>query len=77
MCADLHAIAEVIPGMDPTWKDDLGIPHRRDPDALPPQNMFEWLMNLLHRGIVSLMGGNALFAIKAGILTGTFYFGLL
>jgi hypothetical protein len=63
-------IVDVIPGMDPAWQDDLGIPHRRDPDAMPPHNIFEWLMHHLHHCIISLMGGNALFAFKAGILTG-------
>jgi hypothetical protein len=49
---------------------DLGIPQRRDPDALPPKNHFEWIMSNLYRGVTGLGGGNALFTVKAGLLTG-------
>ena len=48
---------------------DLGMAERRDPDALPPRNLFESLMNLLHRMLEALSSGNVLFAIKAGVLT--------
>ncbi|KAF9035517.1 hypothetical protein BJ165DRAFT_1533514 [Panaeolus papilionaceus] len=48
---------------------DLNFPHRRDPDALPPRNLFEALMNALHEAITSIRGGNMQFAIKAGVLS--------
>lgn len=46
------------------------MPRRRDPDALPPGNLFEALINVVYKGILTLRGGNTLFAIKAAILTG-------
>lgn len=49
---------------------DLGETKARDPDALPPSNMFEYIMFLLYKGFASIGGGNSLFAIKAGLLTG-------
>ncbi|KAN0123038.1 Protein of unknown function (DUF2422) domain containing protein [Russula decolorans] len=48
---------------------DLGVAQRRDPDALPPGNTFEAIMNLLYRAFQAMSHGNQLFAIKAGILT--------
>lgn len=48
---------------------DLGVAQRRDPDALPPGNRFEVVMNLLYRAFQGMSHGNQLFAIKAGILT--------
>ncbi|KAF9483730.1 hypothetical protein BDN70DRAFT_956980 [Pholiota conissans] len=48
---------------------DLGLPRRRDPDALPPRNLFESAMALVHRFVVGLGGGNAIFSLKAGALT--------
>jgi hypothetical protein len=48
---------------------DLGAAQRRDPDALPPRNSFEAVMNTLHHAFRGISGGNQLFAIKAGILT--------
>ena len=49
---------------------DLGMPRRRDPDALPPRNSVESFMNLLYHGLSSLGRGNVLFALKAATLTG-------
>lgn len=46
------------------------MPRRRDPDALPPSNLFEALMNIGYNGVLALRGGNTLFAIKAAVLTG-------
>ncbi|KAI0917777.1 hypothetical protein AcV7_007101 [Taiwanofungus camphoratus] len=60
---------DMIPGIDQEMEDDLGMASRRDPDALPAQNTFQKAMNLLHRALVGLSGGNALFALKAGVLT--------
>lgn len=48
---------------------DLGAAQRRDPDALPPRNSFEAIMNILYHGFRGMSGGNQLFAIKAGVLT--------
>jgi hypothetical protein len=50
--------------------EDLGMPRRRDPDALPPRNAFESFMNLLYHALSSLGRGNFLFAFKAATLTG-------
>lgn len=50
-------------------EEDLGLPRQRDPDALPPRNVFEWAMSVLYYGAVGLMHGNVLFAIKAGLFT--------
>lgn len=48
---------------------DLGAPGRRDPDALPPDNVFQLLMSWVHRGYTELFSGNSLFALKAALLT--------
>lgn len=48
---------------------DLGIPKRRDPDHLPPSNMFETVMTAAYTFILSLGTGNALFALKGGFLS--------
>lgn len=49
---------------------DLGETKARDPDALPPSNLFELGMSRLYHAFMSLGGGNLLFAFKAGLLTG-------
>lgn len=59
----------MIPGLDPTSLTDLGQAVRRDPDALPPRNALERTMNWLYHIATEIGGGNALFALKAGILT--------
>ena len=46
------------------------MPRVRDPDALPPRNSTEWVMTLIYKFIIGLGGGNAVFAAKAGLLTG-------
>ena len=66
----LHAV-DVIQGIDPAWDEDLGMTGRRDPDALPPTNVFQWVMHYVHDLLAGLTRGNALFALKAGTLTGT------
>ncbi|KAJ3536349.1 hypothetical protein NMY22_g6068 [Coprinellus aureogranulatus] len=48
---------------------DLGLPRRRDPDALPPRNWVESAMNLIYHLANSLSHGNCLFAIKAGLVS--------
>jgi hypothetical protein len=49
---------------------DLGKAVKRDPDALAPRNGFEMAMNWIYRAAVGIGGGNMLFALKAGALTG-------
>ena len=63
-------VLDVIQGMQKEWREDLGHATRRDPDALPPKNAFEWVMNALYRGCSELAQGNVLYAIKAGVFTG-------
>ncbi|KAF8901456.1 hypothetical protein CPB84DRAFT_1815176 [Gymnopilus junonius] len=48
---------------------DLGIPKRRDPDHLPPRNLFETVMTVVFSFVLSLGTGNALFALKGGFLS--------
>ena len=60
---------DVIQGIQKEWREDLGHARMRDPDALPPKNAFEWIMNALYRGCLELTQGNSLYAIKAGVLT--------
>jgi hypothetical protein len=62
-------ISDVIQGMQMEWREDLGHTGMRDPDALPPKNAFEWIMNALYRTGLELVQGNSLYAIKAGLLT--------
>ncbi|KAF5319812.1 hypothetical protein D9611_012858 [Ephemerocybe angulata] len=59
---------DVIQGAHDKDLDDLGLPKRRDPDALPPRNVFEVLMNAAYRAGESMTHGNSLFAIKAGLV---------
>jgi hypothetical protein len=49
---------------------DLGKAVKRDPDALPPKNALETAMNWIYRAAISIGGGNVLYALKAGALTG-------
>ncbi|EIN13098.1 hypothetical protein PUNSTDRAFT_139763 [Punctularia strigosozonata HHB-11173 SS5] len=59
----------VVQGIGDHWPEDLGQTAGRDPDAMPPANPFEWVMNFLYRNLAALTRGNAVFAIKAGVLT--------
>lgn len=61
----------MIQGVEPELLNDLGMAHRRDPDALPPRNQFEAFMNFLYKIMLTLGGGNTLFALKAALLTGS------
>ncbi|KAF7338076.1 hypothetical protein MVEN_02032100 [Mycena venus] len=63
---DPYKIQGIPPAVD---EYDLGMARRRDPDALPPRNRFEWVMSLVYRGFAELGRGNTLFAIKAATLT--------
>ncbi len=63
-------IQDIIQGIQPGWNDDLGMTGRRDPDALPPSNAFQHVMHWVYVLTSGLTRGNALFAIKAGLLTG-------
>ncbi|EPQ61261.1 hypothetical protein GLOTRDRAFT_54150 [Gloeophyllum trabeum ATCC 11539] len=60
---------DVIQGMQPEWVQDLGEPVRRDPDAMPPRNMFEVVATQLYQIAGALGRGNSLYAFKAGVLT--------
>ncbi|KAI0353282.1 hypothetical protein OH77DRAFT_1407363 [Trametes cingulata] len=60
---------DIIQGIQPEWNADLGMTGRRDPDALPPTNAFQYLMHWVYDAVTALGRGNALFAIKAGFLT--------
>ena len=64
---------DIIQGAEFEWLEDLNVPKRRDPDALPPGNAFETIMNCLYKCTVAMRGGNTLFAIKAATLTGMFF----
>lgn len=68
---------DVIQGIEPEWLSDLGMARRRDPDALPPGNTFEAMMNYLYKITLTLRGGNTLFALKAALLTGIYLLALL
>lgn len=59
----------MIPGLDRTSLTDLGQAVRRDPDALPPRNALEKTVNWMYHRTKEIGGGNALYALKAGILT--------
>ncbi|KIY44983.1 hypothetical protein FISHEDRAFT_50366 [Fistulina hepatica ATCC 64428] len=60
---------EQVQGLSPEAADDLGIAKRRDPDALPPHNVFEWVMSHVDRAVKEMGAGNSLFAFKAAFLT--------
>ncbi|TFK48067.1 hypothetical protein OE88DRAFT_1635639 [Heliocybe sulcata] len=60
---------DVIQGMQPEWVDDLGQPRRRDPDVLPPRNVWELIATELYHIAGALGRGNSLYAFKAGVLT--------
>jgi hypothetical protein len=62
-------LADTIPGMDREWDKDLGQADGRVPDALPPWNLFELVMNWVYVEVSALGHGNALFALKAALLT--------
>jgi hypothetical protein len=49
---------------------DLGYPAARNPDMLPPRNMFEHVTTWLYEVITALFRGNCLFALKGAVLTG-------
>ena len=56
--------------MHAEWSEDLGSASRRDPDALPPQNLFQLVMFWVYSAATALGRGNCLYALKAGLLTG-------
>ncbi|KAE9392227.1 hypothetical protein BT96DRAFT_924850 [Gymnopus androsaceus JB14] len=47
----------------------LPCPKRRDPDALPPSNVWESMGSWFYKSASGVLGGNALYSIKAGVLT--------
>ncbi|KAG6918461.1 hypothetical protein DXG01_014088 [Tephrocybe rancida] len=60
---------DTIQGLAPATLEDIGLPQRRDPDALPPRNVFEVFVGYIYFSVTGLAGGNLLFGIKAGVLT--------
>lgn len=62
---------DVIRGLNPEESADLGIPQRRNPDALPPSNIVEQIFSWLYLCFSTLLSGNTLFALKAGVLSST------
>ncbi|KAF8123857.1 hypothetical protein EV363DRAFT_1587054 [Boletus edulis] len=60
---------DTILGLDQTSLTDLGQAVRRDPDALPPRNVLEKTVNWAYYTAKGIGGGNALYALKAGVLT--------
>ncbi len=44
-------------------------PRCRDPDALPLGNMLEALGSWVYKSVFGMLTGNALYAVKAGVLT--------
>ncbi|KAF5356418.1 hypothetical protein D9758_009464 [Tetrapyrgos nigripes] len=58
-----------IQGITPAVEEDLGMPKKRDPDALPPKNTPEFIARGVYKFVVSLGGGNMLYALKAALLT--------
>ncbi|KIY62539.1 hypothetical protein CYLTODRAFT_494564 [Cylindrobasidium torrendii FP15055 ss-10] len=60
---------DTVEGLEPNDMEVLGTAKRRDPDALPPTNQFEWVMSKAYSFLKSFGSGDALFALKAAILT--------
>jgi hypothetical protein len=60
---------DVVQGVEEEWESDLGQAKGRDPDALPPRNRFEFVISYVYSKLAALGRGNALFALKAGLLT--------
>lgn len=52
-------------------EDEDSLPQKRDPDALPPTNFFERISDLVYHVGRRVLNGNLLYAVKAGLLTGT------
>lgn len=63
-------IVDIIPGINPDEQGGLNSAQRRDPDALPPQTSFGIALNMVHDLFTGLGRGNAVFALKAGMLSG-------
>ncbi|KAJ2912099.1 hypothetical protein MD484_g8319, partial [Candolleomyces efflorescens] len=64
---------DVIQGLHPVNSveddSDLGLPEKRDPDALPPRNALEHVLNTVYHALNSVTAGNSLFAVKAGLIS--------
>ncbi|KZT35081.1 hypothetical protein SISSUDRAFT_1064765 [Sistotremastrum suecicum HHB10207 ss-3] len=59
---------DIIPGLDISAMD-LGDTGARDPDALPPDNIFERVGAWVYHATAGITRGNVIFALKAGVLT--------
>jgi hypothetical protein len=66
---ELWYASDTLQGMQTSWSEDLGQTGGRDPDAMPPANPLEWTVNFLYKTLSALGRGNAVFAIKAAVLT--------
>ena len=66
----LRWFVDIIQGIDPEKPTLLEKPERRDPDALPPGNGLEALGNIVYHAVSALGRGNAVFGLKAGLLSG-------
>jgi hypothetical protein len=62
----LTVTIDYIEGLKEKESGELGHPRRRDPDHLPPSNLFEAICYQLRALLRKFYGGNTLFAIKAG-----------
>ena len=75
-CYNNYFLLDIIPGIDldatpSTAGVNFGLPRRRNPDALPPADWLEVIGEWTYYVMSGLGRGNAVFAIKAGIMTGT------
>jgi hypothetical protein len=66
----LDICSDVIPGLE---EKELGNAAPRDPDALPPSTALELVGGWIHDFLASLRGGNAIFGLKAGVLSGAVF----
>lgn len=62
---------EVITGSLSDECNDIGMPHRRDPDALPPRGTLDAIGCAVFSAFNALGHGNAIFAFKGGVVAGT------
>jgi hypothetical protein len=69
----LTVTIDYIEGLKEKESGELGHPRRRDPDHLPPSNLFEAICYQLRALLRRFYGGNTLFAIKAGTFSSIIY----
>ncbi|THH04285.1 hypothetical protein EW145_g5635 [Phellinidium pouzarii] len=59
----------IIQGIDPETQGFLEVPTMRDPDALPASTTLQAAGNIIYHALSALGHGNAVFGLKAGILS--------